>query len=78
MEMQNDQVVRAVKHWVIAATQGDDEAIEQLMKMFSVGCVEKDVLAATLRAHKAAVDATKSPQREEARKFFERKDRIGE
>ena len=77
-EFNNLNIERAVKHWIIAAKQGDDKAIEELMKMFSVGYVEKDVLDATLRAHKAAVDATKSPQREEARKFFERKDRIGE
>lgn len=32
------------------------------------GFVEKDVLTVALRAHKAAVDATKSPQREAAEK----------
>ena len=57
---------RAVKHWIIAAKQGEDKAIKMLMKAFKEGCVEKEILAATLRAHKAAVDATKSPQREEA------------
>ena len=57
---------RAAKHWTIAATQGDDDSMKSLMKLFSVGLVKKDDLAAALRAHKAAVDATKSPQREAA------------
>ena len=57
---------RAVKHWIIAATQGQDESIKALMHLFKKGFVEKEDLAAALRAHKAAVDATKSPQREAA------------
>ena len=57
---------RAVKHYIIAATQGDDDSIKCLMDMFKRGFVEKDDLAATLRAHQAAADAMKSPQREEA------------
>ena len=34
------------------------------MDMFKEGFVSKEVLAATLRVYQAAVDATKSPQRE--------------
>ena len=55
---------RAVKHWIIAATHGYDVAIKMLMDGFKEGFVEKEVLAAALRAHKAAVDETKSPQRQ--------------
>ena len=62
---------RAVKHWIIAATQGHDEAIKQLMDKFRKGFVSKEELAATLRAQKAAVDATKSPQRKEAEESSE-------
>ena len=58
---------RAVKHWIIAATQGEDKAIKALMEAFKKGWVEKDALAVALRAHHAAVDATKSPQRELAK-----------
>ena len=65
-EWQSDSVERAVKHWIIAATQGLDASIEALMKIFREGYVEKEVLAAALRAHKAAVDATRSPLREAA------------
>ncbi len=69
-EEENGNIERAVKHWIIAATQGDDDAIKNLMIAFKLGLVKKDVLAATLRAQKAAVDATKSPQRKAAEEFY--------
>ena len=59
---------RAVKHFIIAATQGEDNSIKALMEAFKMGWVEKEDLAAALRSHQAAVDATKSPQRDEAEK----------
>ena len=62
-------IERAVKHFIIAAIQGYDESIKTLMRGFKAGFVAKDVLAAALRAHKAAVDATKSPQREAAERY---------
>ena len=40
------------------------------MNAFKEGLVSKEVLAATLRAHQAAIDATKTPQRDEAAKSF--------
>ena len=64
-EMNNNDE-RAVKHWIISATQGYDRSIKVLMKMFKDGFVSKEDLAAALRAHKAAADATKSEQREAA------------
>ena len=69
-EYDNANIARAVKHWIIAATQGNDGSIKALMEKFKRGLVEKDVLATTLRAHKAAVDATKSPQRTASEKYF--------
>ena len=44
--------------------------MKALMNEFRKGYVEKEDLDTTLRAHKAAVDATKSPQREEAELYF--------
>ena len=55
-----------MRHLIIAATQGHDDSIKPLMDEFRSGIVSKDDLAAALRAHQAAVDATKSPQREAA------------
>ncbi len=61
---------RAVKHWFIAATQGYDKSIKELMDGFKKGFVSNEKLAAALRAHRAAVDATKSPQRKEAEALY--------
>eukprot|EP00985_Skeletonema_marinoi_P026934 scaffold21334_cov93-Skeletonema_marinoi.AAC.1 len=58
LELENDRAERAVKHWIIAA---------------NLGCVSNEDFAAALRAHQAAVDATKTPQRdalEESRKML--------
>ena len=66
IEGSNGNIERAVKHWIIAATQGDDHATEALMEGFRKGLVKKEDLASALRSHQAAVDATKSPQRKAA------------
>ncbi|KAK1743422.1 Sel1-like repeat family protein [Skeletonema marinoi] len=70
IERISDRTERAVKHFIIAATQGDDYSIKLLMDVFKNGMVKKEDLAAALRAHQAAVDATKSPQREVAEEFY--------
>ena len=69
-EWYHDNKEKAVKHWIIAATQGDDNSIKKLMFIFKGGFVRKEELAAALRAHKAAVDATKSAQRKVAEAFY--------
>ena len=66
LEWETGRKERAVKHWTIAARQGEDHAIKELLKIFKQGHLEKEKLANALRAHKAAVDATKSPQRDNA------------
>ena len=66
----NKNSERAVKHWIIAAAQGHDGSIKELMKKFREGYVSKEELASALRAHKTAVDATKSPQREVGEQYF--------
>jgi len=68
-EGNNGRYERAVKHLIIAAKLGLDDSIKTLMENFKGGFVQKDELAAALRAHKAAVDATKSPQREVAEEY---------
>jgi len=74
-EWNNDHNERAVKHWIIAATQGFDDSIKALMEAFKRGFIYKEVLADALRAHQTAVDATKSPQREAAEDFFRQIDK---
>ena len=69
-ELASFRFERAAKHWIISAAQGNDSAINTLMEMYKKFegqlVVSKEDLAAALRAHKAAVDATKSPDREAA------------
>jgi len=64
----NGRVEKAAKHFIIAANLGHDTSIKVLRKLYALGFVKKDDLAAALRAHKVAVDATKSPQRDAAAK----------
>jgi len=59
---------RSLKHFIIAAKLGHDGAIQALKGYYADGLVSKEDFAAALRAHHAAVDATKSPQREAAAK----------
>lgn len=47
--------------------------MKKLLDAFKWGFVEKANLASALRAHKAAADATKSPQREEADRAIKHK-----
>jgi hypothetical protein len=65
IEYENGRYERAFKHCMIAAALGDDDSLDALKKGYKKGCVSKEDFAAALRAHQAAVDATKSPQREE-------------
>ena len=59
---------RAVKHWIIAAKQGLDKALEEVKEVFHLGVASKEDYASALRGHQAAVDAIQSEQREEAEK----------
>ena len=65
-ELENGRYERTIRHFIIAANLGDDISMEKLKKMYQFGLCSKEDLAAALRAHQAAVDAMKSPHREEA------------
>ena len=49
---------------IIAAKLGHDGSLEGLKDNIATGFVSKEDFAAALRSHQAAVDASKSPQRE--------------
>eukprot|EP00986_Skeletonema_menzelii_P014262 scaffold9220_cov88-Skeletonema_menzelii.AAC.3 len=70
-EGQRGHYDRAVKHFIIAAKLGNDRSLESVKDLYKAGYVSKDDFATALRGHQAAVDATKSPQREEAAKAIE-------
>jgi tetratricopeptide (TPR) repeat protein len=66
IEHENGNHERAVKHWIIAANLGNDGSLDALKSCYKDGLISKEDFAAALRGHQAAVDATKSPQREAA------------
>ena len=81
-EFSNGGAEIAVKHLIIGANLGHDDSIKALkgcyitaLKMGVAGyeLISKEDFAAALRAHQAAVDATKSPHREAAAKFVPEK-----
>ena len=67
-EGRNRKIDRSVKHLIIAANLGHDKSIQKLMVAYKAGWVDKEGLAAALRAYQAAMVAMKSPQREAARR----------
>ena len=69
-EERNGTVERAVKHFIIAANLGYDDSMQALKVGYKAGLVSKDDFAAALRAHHAAINETKSPQREAAAKYY--------
>ena len=64
-EAMNGDIERSVKHLIIAANLGDELSMKGLWKHFAAGNITKEDLDATLRANHAAINATKSEQREE-------------
>jgi TPR repeat protein len=54
---------RAVRHFMISASQGHDGALASIRKYYTKGFVTKEQFECALRAHQAAVDATRSQQR---------------
>ena len=64
------EVERVAEHLIIAANLGCDEAMKGVWALYSKGGVTKEDLEATLRTHQAAIDATKSSQRDAATKFL--------
>ena len=64
IEMKRGNMEKAVKHFTIAAKLGLESSLKPLKKFYSEGVISKEEFAAVLRAHKVAVDAMKSPQRE--------------
>eukprot|EP00986_Skeletonema_menzelii_P006557 scaffold2488_cov140-Skeletonema_menzelii.AAC.2 len=70
LEREKGRVDRAATHWIIAAKLGYDRSLENVKDLYKAGQVSKDDLATALRGHQAAVDATKSPQREAAVEYM--------
>lgn len=66
VEEENGRMERAAKHWIIAVNLGHSHSLDAVKSFYRQGFVSKEDLAKALRAHQAALDAMKSPQRDEA------------
>lgn len=71
-EVDDGRHERAMKHFIISAKQGGDEALETLKDAYRKGLISKDDFTVALRGHQAAVDATRSPQRDAAEEFAQK------
>ena len=78
-EAKKGRIERAVRHLIIAANLGFDRSIELLKEFYKkeLELVSKEVFAAALRGHHAAVKATKSQQRDAAAKYAVCSERMG-
>jgi len=65
IEGHNGRVERSAKHFIIGAKLGHDFSLEMVKLGYQNGSVSKEDFASALRAHQAAVEATKSTQRDE-------------
>ena len=71
-EKKNGRLNRASKHYIIAANLGHDASLKVIKNLFIQGVVSKEDYAAALRGYQTVVEATKSPQREEAEAYYAR------
>ena len=62
---------KSVQHFIIAASLGYHDSLKSLMTRCAKGLVPKELYADALRAYQAAVDATKSREREEGEAAYE-------
>jgi TPR repeat protein len=61
---------RAAKHSIIAANLGHDVSVKLIKDLFVQGIVSKEDYAAALRGYQAAVNETKSAERDEAEAYY--------
>ena len=72
-EKNNGRMERAAKHYIIAANLGYDISLKHIKDLFVDGIVSKEEYAAALRGYQAAVNETKSAEREKGEAFYARR-----
>ena len=75
-EGRNGRMDRMRKHFIIAAKLGSDDALERLKRMQANGSASNEDVELALRGYQAAVDATKSQQRDAAEEHYKRQNRV--
>jgi len=63
---------RAIKHFIIAANLGDEESVDMIKQIHEMGAISIELYAEAVRGYNAAVDATKSPEREAAEGMWDK------
>ncbi|EJK76908.1 hypothetical protein THAOC_01299, partial [Thalassiosira oceanica] len=69
MEHDNGHYELAVQHWMISAKMGCQRSLDAIKQMFKDGRATKAQYAEALLGYRDAVEETKSPQREEAKRL---------
>jgi len=65
-EMKDGNMDRALKHYMIAAEDGDDISLKKIQELYTNGLATKDDYAKALRAYQAYLVEIKSTQRDKA------------
>ncbi|EJK69137.1 hypothetical protein THAOC_09640 [Thalassiosira oceanica] len=68
-EHRNGNYQLAVQHWMISAKMGFEQSLNEIKEMYKEGRATKAQYAEALLGYRDAVEETKSPQREEAKRL---------
>ena len=69
--LKNGNENECIEHMKVAASAGDQESMDDLMKVYKENRISKEDLTQTLRAYQASIDDMKSKDRDAARLFEE-------
>ena len=65
----NNDMMKSIKHMKLAASAGDQDSMDIVMKFYRKKCLSKEDLTQTLREFQASTNLTKSKERDDARAF---------
>ena len=71
-ETEKGNYERAVRHFLISTKMGEKESLDTIKDMFVKGVATKQQYAEALKGYQIAIEEMKSPERDEAKPFFER------
>ncbi len=72
-EANNGRFERAAKHFIINANLEFNDSLKLIKKLYAEGHASKEEYATALRGYQAAVEATKSTEREKAEPYYKDK-----
>ena len=71
IEERENNMDRAVKHWILAAGSGENRSLKKIQGLYSTGHATKDDYAKALQAYQTYLEEIKSDKRDEAGATFE-------